>query len=183
MSDKFTGDTDMIIRYVMEEKLKNPEVVWDIEKHKEKRSLSQNSYYWMLCGKVAKKQKRSAAYIHNTQLRAVRYLEYINDKPVFLVLPDTDETEKQTMEAMTYHVAPTREVREGKDGINYRTYVMIRGSSDFTVAEMSHLLDLLIQDAEALGIPTITPDELARIRQYEFENEARQNKSNGEKNK
>ena len=121
MSEKFTGDTDMIVRYVMEEKLKNPEVEWDIEKHKEKRSLSQNSYYWVLCSKVAKKQKQSVAYIHNTQLRAVRYLEYINDKPVYLVLPDTDETEKQTMEAMTYHVAPTREVREGKDGINYRT--------------------------------------------------------------
>ena len=48
---KITGDTDNIIRYVMEEKLKKPDITWDIEPHREKRSLDSNSYFHVLCDK------------------------------------------------------------------------------------------------------------------------------------
>jgi hypothetical protein len=84
-------------------------------------------------------------------------------------IPDTDEAEAQVMEQTEYHLAPTNR-REG----DKRIYVMLRGSSDFTTTEMSHLLDLLIQDAQAIGIETMTPDELERIRAYEY---ARENKT------
>lgn len=46
-----------------------------------------------------------------------------------------------------------------------------RGLREFSTQEFSHLLDLLIQDAEALGIETLTPAELARMRAYEQEKE------------
>lgn len=48
---------------------------------------------------------------------------------------------------------------------------MLRGSHTFNVAEMSGLLDLMIQEAEAQGIETITPDELAHIREMEAQRE------------
>lgn len=157
------------VKYLADGYAKNPNAKWEVKEAKEKRSLSQNSYYWKLITEVARKQKRSVAYIHNTELRAARYAKWFDDQLVLVSIPDTDEAEAQVMEQTEYHLAPTNR-REG----DKRIYVMLRGSSDFTTSEMSHLLDLLIQDAQALGIETMTPDELERIRAYEY---SRENKS------
>lgn len=161
-----TGTYIQAVQYLTEQNIKNPGATWDVKEHKEKRSLSQNSYYWKLINEVARRQKRSVAYIHNTELRAARYARWFEDQLVLVSIPDTDEAEAQIMEQMEYHLAPTNR-REG----DKRIYVMLRGSSEFNTQEFSHLLDLLIQDAEALGIETMTPFELAKIRAYEQEKE------------
>ena len=157
-----TGTYLQAVTYLTEQNTIKPDARWDIKEHKEKRSLSQNAYYWTLINEVARKRKQSVTYIHNTELRAARYAKWFNDQLILVSIPDTDEAEKQLMETMDYHLAPTNK-REG----DKRVYVMLRGSSEFNTSEMSHLLDLLIQDAEALGIQTMTPRELAEIRAYE----------------
>lgn len=157
------------VKFLAEGNAKKPTAKWEVKEAKERRSLSQNSYYWKLITEVARKQKRSVAFVHNTELRAARYARWFDDQLVLVTIPDTDETEIQVMEQTEYHLAPTRERIDGK-----RVYVMLRGSSELNTAEFSHLLDLLIQDAQALGIETLTPDELARIREYEY---ARENKA------
>lgn len=167
-----TGTYIQAVTYLTEQNALKPGAKWDIKEHKEKRSLSQNAYYWKLITEVARRQKRSVPYVHNTELRAARYARWFGDQLVLVSIPDTDEAEAMVMEQTEYHLAPTNK-REG----DKRIYVMLRGSSDFSTTEMSHLLDLLIQDAQALGIETITPSELAKIRMYEQEREdARQSK-------
>lgn len=161
-----TGTYLEAVTFLTEQNTLNPGAKWDVTEHKEKRSLSQNAYYWKLINEVARKQKKSVAYIHNTELRAARYARWFDGELVLVGIPDTDEAETVIMEQMEYHLAPTNR-REGEK----RIYVMLRGSSEFNTAEMSHLLDLLIQDAQALGIETMTPAELARIRAYEQERE------------
>lgn len=161
------------VRYLTEQNIIKPDAEWDIKEHKERRTLSQNAYYWKLITEVAKKQRHSVPYVHNTELRAARYARWFDDELVLVSIPDTDDAEAQVMEQMEYHLAPTNR-REG----DKRIYVMLRGSSEFNTAEMSHLLDLLIQDAQALGIETMTPAELAQIRAYEQRREdARKNES------
>lgn len=64
---------------------------------------------------------------------------------------------------------PTSQVKLGTKNQMFRTYVMIRGSSTYDTKEMSILLDELIQEAQNLGIETLTPAELEEIRQYEQE--------------
>lgn len=161
-----TGTYIQAVQYLTEQNIKNPDKVWEVKEHKERRTLSQNAYYWKLITEVAKKQRHSVPYVHNTELRAARYARWFNDELVLVSIPDTDEAEAQIMEQMEYHLAPTNR-REG----DKRIYVMLRGSSEFNTQEFSHLLDLLIQDAEALGIETMTPFELAKIRAYEQERE------------
>lgn len=167
-----TGTYIQAVTYLTEQNTLKPNARWDIKEHKEKRSLSQNAYYWKLINEVARKKRQSVTYIHNTELRAARYAKWFNDQLILVSIPDTDDAEKQVMETMEYHLAPTNK-REG----DKRVYVMLRGSSEFNTSEMSHLLDLLIQDAEALGIQTLTPRELEQMREYEqrLEN-ARKNK-------
>ncbi|SFU57710.1 hypothetical protein [Butyrivibrio sp. INlla21] len=153
--------------------------LWDIEEHKEKkrRSLSSNSYYWKLLEELTIVTHVPKMKIHNLYLRQVGQTERVGDKPIFMLLPDDDATEEQVLLASTYHLAPRRETKQGTDGKTYRWYVMLRGSSTFSVEEMNMLVDLAVQDAKAQGIETLTFDELARIRELELANEQK-NKGN-----
>ena len=108
-------------------------------------------------------------------LRDFGQMQFVGDKCVCMEIPDTDEAEEQVIEATTYHLKPTSGVMVGKDGITYRVYVMLRGSHEYSTKEMSILLDGLIEEAKGLGIPTLTPDELAEIRMYEQQAEDRRN--------
>lgn len=161
------------VAYLTEQNTVKPNAKWDIKEHKAKRSLSQNAYYWSLIEKVAQKKRQSVAYTHNYELRAARYARWVNGEMVLVRIPDTDEAEALVMEQTDYHLAPTNKRDEDK-----RLYVLLRGSSEFNTAEMAHLLDCLIQDAQSVGIETMTPRELAEIRAYEQRLEdARANKS------
>lgn len=147
-----------------------PEKEWDLQEHKNKRSRSQNSYYWELAGKVAEKTVKFGANIneiHNQNLRALGLRECIDGQPIPVYLPDTDEAEKTALNAEKYHLKPTSQTKEGKDGKMFRCYVMLRGSHTFNTSEMSALVDLMVQEAASVGVQTLTPTELAKIRQLE----------------
>ena len=42
--------------------------------------------------------------------------------------------------------------------------LMLRGSSDYNTYEMSKLIDGCVQEAKYLGIETLTPEELERMK-------------------
>ena len=168
-----TGNAQEIIAFLFDADKK---AIWDINPHKEKRRLTQNAYYWVLLEKLAVKTHVSKAEIHNTNLSALGLVERMGDKPIYIMLEDTEEVEKKTLQADTYHLAPRRETKIGTDGKTYRWYVMLRGSSSMNVEEMSALVDLAVQDAKAQGIETLPPSELAHIRELERNNEKKHNK-------
>lgn len=145
--------------------------VWDIKEHKNKRTLTQNSYYWQLLTKLADVQRLSKNRVHNMMLRSYGQIELIDDKACYIVIPDTDIAEESALEADTYHIKPTSQVKSGKDGAMYRTYMLLRGSSTYNTHEMSILLDGLIQEAKLQGIETLPPHELERMRAYELQQE------------
>ena len=41
------------------------------------------------------------------------------------------------------------------------------GSSTYDTAQMSRLIDNIVQDCKAVGIETLTPSELAKLEGYE----------------
>lgn len=150
------------------------ETVWDLTEHKERRSLSQNAYYWKLAGEVVKKSIRFGTNIneiHNRNLRELGLREYINDQPLCIYIPDTEEAEKTALNAESYHIKPTSQTKAGKDGTMFRCYVMLRGSHTFNTDEMSALVDLMVQEAVAVGVEVITPRELAQMREWEKQHE------------
>jgi len=148
------------------------DTVWEIKEKKEKRSLNQNSYYWVLLGKVADKLRQSKTVLHNQMLRDYGQRALIDDKPMWVILPDTEEAEQTTLNAETYHLKPTSQVKPGKGGM-YRTYNLLRGSHEYNSQEMSVLIDGLVQEAQALGIETLTPLELEEMRRAQEDKENR----------
>ena len=144
------------------ERLKDDYISAKIIRHREKRSLDANAYYWVLAGKLARALKVTNAAMHNILIRRYGACEIVDGKMIYLVLPDTDEAENRVLEAETYHIRPTTEVKTGKDG-NYRTYVMMRGSSAYNTAEMARLIEGTVSECKEIGIETLTPDELERM--------------------
>mgnify|MGYP005775429611 CR=1 FL=1 len=134
----------------------------EIKRYRRKRSLDSNSYYWLLTTKLAKVTGLSNSECHNMMLRGYGQPEIFEGKCVYLTIPDTEEAEKRVNNATDYHLQPTSQVREGNDGIMYRTYKLLRGSHTYNTAEMSRLIDGLISECKHAGIPDreiATPDE------------------------
>lgn len=167
----FTGNREAITLFILGQEDKDK--LWDITEHKEKRGLSQNAYYWVILEKMAVKMHVPKQELHNLNLRHLGLIERIDGQVISILLPDTEETEKKTLMADTYHLAPTRKTQTGANGKPCRWYVMLRGSSDMNVQEMSALVDLVIEDAKAQGIETLPPGELERIREMERQHERR----------
>lgn len=80
-------------------------------------------------------------------------------------LPDTEDAWSKASEAETYHLKPTSEFEDDK-----RCWVMMKGSHEMDTAEMTRLLDGLIDECRQVGIETLTPAELERMR-YEAQME------------
>jgi hypothetical protein len=80
------------------------------------------------------------------------------------VLPETEEVAKRVDEDETLHVRPTDEVKQGKDGRMYRTYLLLKGSHELNTKDMSILLDGIISECHECGVETATPEEIIRMK-------------------
>ena len=150
------------------ESIKNKDLRITAKQWKEKRSLDANSYYWVLITKLAEAMKISKPRCHNLILRRYGQNLTVDGHGAYIRIPDTEKAEETALEASEYHIRPTSQVVSGNDGINYRTYVMLLGSSQYDTAEMSHLIDGLIDECKAAGIETLPPEELDRMmKEYE----------------
>ena len=169
-----TGTAQQIVVWLMsQEKGK----VFDVKEHKEKRSLDQNAYYWKLNALLARKLHISTARLHNMMLRECAPPYIVDGHVSMLAIPNTEAAEDKILESETYHLKPTDHVIEGTKGVDYRWYRVLRGSSTFNTAEMSALLDRLIEDCKEQNIETLTPQELERMRARDY---ARENKGHSD---
>lgn len=152
--------SDDAIRAMSDKALRVKVVGW-----KERRSLDANAYYWKLLTELAGKLEVSKPYLHNHMLRLYGQIEIIDEKMIYVVVPDDETGTKRADEAETYHIKPTSEVKSGKNEEWYRTYIMLRGSSTYDTSEMSKLINGLVQDCKDQGIQTLPPDEFDRMMQ------------------
>lgn len=140
----------------------------EIKKYRAKRSLDANAYYWTLITKLARVIDVSNAEQHNRMLQLYGYPEVIDGKHVLMVVPETEEAHDKVMKAEEYHLKPTSDVREGNDGIMYRTYILMRGSRTYNTEEMARLISGLISECKDAGIPDgeiATPDEKSILKE------------------
>ena len=159
-----TGSTLQLIRWLTGQK---PETLWDVKRHTQKRTLSQNAYYWQLIGKMADAMRLPKPAVHNEMLRAYGQAQGIDGRLVTVEIKDTEKAYNEALRMETVHLKPTSQVRMGTKNQMFRTYVMLRGSHEYDMREMSILLDGTIQEAQNLGIETLSPQELEAMRAYE----------------
>lgn len=134
----------------------------EIKPYRKKRSHDANAYYWTLITKFAKVIGISNPEAHNMMLCKYGVYEVVDGQLCRMPLPDTDDADKVIRNSEYYHLKPTSQVIEGADGVLYRTYILVRGSSTYNTAEMSRLINGLIDDCKECGISDseiATPDE------------------------
>lgn len=138
------------------DELKDVPVSIEIKKAQKHRSMEANRYCWVLVDQIAVRTNVKRSEVYRNAIREIggvsRDMFMQTDAvPVFREI-----WEKQGLGNQIEIVDEEKET--GWSSI--RVYF---GSSTYDSAQMSALLDSLIQDAEALGIPTITPKEEARM--------------------
>jgi hypothetical protein len=132
--------------------LHETEVEVIVKKYRKKRSLDANGLYWASLTQLAKVLRVSNNRLHNMMIRQYGQPEMYGDKVAYIMLPDTEATEEKSLEADTYHIKPTSKVKHGSDGVDYRAYMLMRGSSTYNTEEFSRLLDGLLEACEDMGI-------------------------------
>lgn len=137
------------------DELKDAPVEITIKKATKHRSLEANRYAWTLIDQIAAKihEKRRDVY-----RKAILDIGGVS-KDMFIkseALPAfTQIWEKQGLGNQVEVV--------DEDEAGWCSIRVFFGSSTYDTAQMSALLDSLIQEAESLGIPTITPKEEQRM--------------------
>lgn len=135
--------------------LADKEVSIEIKQARKHRSLDANAYCWVLIDKIAEKTGLRKVEVYRQAIREIGGVSTtvcVMDKAV-------------------------DRLREGwaKNGIGWQTDVMpskvsgctnvilYYGSSAYDSKQMAQLIDSLIQDAESLGIPTITDEQADKL--------------------
>ena len=155
---EFDSDVSTAIDKIKDKLLRITVKLW-----RDKRSLDANSYYWVLLSRLAEAVGISKPRAHNLMLRKYGQNLVIDSQIAFLVIPDTEEAEETALEAESFHIRPTSQVKQGKDGKAYRTYTVLAGSSTYDTKEMSELINGLVAECKEQGIETLPPEELARM--------------------
>lgn len=128
----------------------------DLKIHREKRSLDSNSYFWLLCGKLASKIHIPMETIYR------QYIKDIGDN--FEIVPIRDDAKDQWIKNWKSRGLGwvCDELGESKLP-GYTNIVCYYGSSTYDSAQMSRLIGLVVQDCKDQGIQTKTPDEIAKM--------------------
>lgn len=146
----FEIDGDFRTQY---DELKGKDLDISVKVFRQKRSLDQNSYAWVLIGKIADKLRASKDDVYLTMLK--RY----GQGGVIKVQP---QNEQAILSAIKYY-EPHEKLYTDSD----KYYRIWAGSSGYNTEEMTIFLDGIISEAKEMGIETMTPDELLEMRSLE----------------
>ena len=141
------GTPKDLIKWLLEQ---DEEKKFEVQECKGKRSLSQNSYCWLLINKIANILRLSKEEI---------YLQMLEDYGQSILIPVKKDEKPNGY--FKYYKYETSSILNGKEADWYKIY---KGSSEFDSKEMTILIDGIIQECKQLGIETLTPDEIAKLK-------------------
>lgn len=140
------------------DKTKDKDLSIEVKEYREKRSLNANAYFHVLVGKIAEALRVSHTEVHNQMIS-----DYgVWDDSIPEVIMDADVP---WLKIDYIHLKPTTRTRMLDNGRLYRVYLVMRGSHTYDTKEMARLIDGAVSEAKELGIETLTPAEIERMKQ------------------
>lgn len=128
-----------------------------VKPFRKKRSLDANSYAWVLMTKIAEKTGVDKDSVYETMLQKYGYLWQDEDGNYFsFTIPADRDPEKVGIHAKCIRTSWVGEKE-------FKSYLAIKGSSEYDSREMSRFIDGIIMDCKDLGIETMTPEELKQM--------------------
>ena len=123
-----------------------------VKRWKEKRSLDANSYYWTINSQMAYKLNTTPEELHEVLLQRYGLLDSDENGHIAITARSNVDMARIDGHWKLYKVS-----RDGK----WKSYLRIRGTSEYDTAEMAYFLERVIEEAQALGINTETPNQKA----------------------
>lgn len=138
--------------------IKDKAYVAEIKEYREKRSLDSNSYFWLLAGKLASKVHIPVSTIYR------QYIKDIGDN--FDIVPIRNDAKSKWIKNWESHGIGwvCEELGESKLS-DYTNVICYCGSSNYDSAQMSRLIELVVNDCKDQDIDVATPEELARMKE------------------
>lgn len=140
------GTSKELINYLLDA---DKEKKYELREYHKRKTLSQNSYAWVLINEIANKINKSKEQIYLQMLK-----DYGQRTEILL---------KADVEVKTYFKYYEAVSKIKKDGIEFIEYYLYKGSSQFDSKEMSIFIDGIIEEAKQLGIQTMTPNEIRKL--------------------
>lgn len=140
------GTAETLVKWLFNQ---SREKIFEVKEHKEKRTLTQNAYMWSLINEIGNKMRMSKEEV---------YLQMIKDYSQSMLV--TIKADIDVLKFFKYYEFE----RETKiNGVEFKIYKVYEGSSQMDKNEFRVLLDGVIQEAEQLGICTLTPAEIDKL--------------------
>ena len=134
------------------------ELTVSVKEYRQKRSLDANAYFWVLCDRLAEYLKIPKEEIYKRYIRSVGGNSYIS--PV-----RNTEKDKAIRFWESHGLGWFCEDTGSSKLAGCTNIIFYAGSSTFDTAQMSRLIDSIVQDCKAVGIETLTPEELLRVKE------------------
>lgn len=143
------------------ERLTGKDLRCELTEWRERRSLNANAYFHVLAQKIAYRAAQSLTEAKNQLVSDYGTLERLESGKV-MTITMLDEIDWRKVSGM--HLHPTQAVKEMEDGRLYRAYLVMKPTHLLDTKEMAQLIDGTIREAQELGIETLTPAELERMK-------------------
>lgn len=126
-----------------------------VKKHKQKRSLDANAYFWVLCDRLSEKMNLPKEEIYKGYIKGIG--------GVSEVVCVQDKAVDRLCSSWSHNgIGWQTETFPSKiDGCT--NVILYYGSSTYDAEQMSRLIDMLIHDCNAQGIPTITEEQYEEL--------------------
>lgn len=145
------GTVKQIMNWLMTQK---QDKKYEVKEYKAKRSLDSNAYCWVLLGKLQEKLKIPKEEIYRDLIKNIGSYE---------IIPVKNEAVEKFRKAWSKNgIGWITEITKSKlEG--YTNVITYYGSSSYNTAEMSKLIELIVQECQQLGIETRTQSEIKSL--------------------
>lgn len=127
----------------------------EIKPYRERRSLDANAYFFVLADKLAEKLHTTKEEIYRN---AIKHIGGVSETVCVKNQAVERLCEGWRQNGLGWQTETFPSKIEGCTNV-----VLYYGSSTYNTEQMSRLIDNIVQDCEAVGIETRTPDELANL--------------------
>lgn len=136
--------------------------VFEVSEYHEKRSLSANSYYWVLVGQIAEKMNLPRDAVHRQLMTDYGAWEKNEDgSPKWVIFAEDKPLPKDGYFFDTKAKVSIKGQNSGEE--IGRAYIVIKGSHEYDSKEMYDLIQGAVQEAKQLDIETRTPAEIQEM--------------------
>lgn len=133
-----------------------------IKVNRKRRSLDANAYSWVLTGRLADKLGITKDECHMLMLQRYGQPAVDDDGNAIIVSALASISQDAIVRQLGYVAPiPTHGFIGDKEFIHYR---VLKGSSEFDTKEMAIFIDGIIDECREMGIETLTPREVERLK-------------------